>query len=233
MNYTTPINNDNNSSASIKRKRRSTTGTRKVVRKILALPARLQKHTDDSSSNPQHCLESILAKKGSILNTVHSYDSLTGFFEETKDEEVKAYGFDVLKAIRDSDIEQLRAFHQQGRPLKCSNRFGESLLHLACRKGLVTVVDFLINEVGVPVNVVDDMGRNPLHDAFWTIEPNLELVDVLVKQCPDLLLVSDKRGHTPFSYARRHHWSEWITYLKERSNLLAPTLLNQQQPHQY
>jgi hypothetical protein len=251
MNYTTPINNDNNnknnnndSSVSMKRERRSTTGKitdqvstslsppRKVARIMSALPARRQKRTtEDTSSNPQHCLESILAEKG-IQNTVRSYDSLTGFFEETKDEEVKAYGLDVLKAICDSDIEQLRGFQQQGRPLKCSNRFGESLLHLACRKGLLTVVDFLINEVGVPVNVVDDMGRNPLHDAFWTIEPNLELVDVLVKQCPDLLLVSDKRGHTPFSYARRSHWNNWVTYLKERSNLLAPTLINQQQPHQ-
>jgi ankyrin repeat protein len=236
MSYTTPLNNSNSSTKVSMKRKRPITGNiidqvstsllpRKVVRVMSALPVRHQKH-DDTSSNPQHCLESILAERG-IQNTVHSYDSLTGFFEETKDEEVKAYGLDVLKAIRDSDIEQLRAFHQQGRPLKCSNRFGESLLHLACRKGLLTVVDFLINEVGVPVNVVDDMGRNPLHDAFWTIEPNLELVDVLVKQCPDLLLVSDKRGHTPFSYARRSHWSKWVTYLKERSNLLAPTLLNQ------
>jgi hypothetical protein len=243
---TTLINNNANSSTSstkvsMKRKR-PTTGNitdhvstslppRKVVRIISAAPAaRLQTHSDTTSStacNPQQCLESILASKG-IHNTVHSYASLTGFFEETKDEEVKAYDCDVLKAIRDSDIEQLRAFHHEGRPLKCSNQFGESLLHLACRRGLLSVVDFMINEVGVPLNVVDDMGRNPLHDAFWTIEPNLELVDVLVKQLPDLLLVSDKRGHTPFSYARRNHWSKWVAYLKERSNRLAPILLNQQ-----
>jgi hypothetical protein len=200
---------------------------RKVARVMSALPARLQKQQPDTSCDPQQCLESILTSKG-IQNTVHPYASLTGFFEEAKDEEIKAYGLDVLKAIREGDIEQLRAFHNEGRPLKCSNRFGESLLHLACRKGLLSVVDFLINEIGVPLNVVDDMGRNPLHDAFWAIEPNLELVDVLVTQCPDLLLVSDKRGHTPFSYARREHWSKWVTYLKERSNLLAPTLLNQQ-----
>lgn len=237
MSYTTLINNDknifNNKKVSMKRKRPSTCNVadqvsaslppRKIVRVI---SARLQEKNADSSCNPQQYLETILESKG-IQSTVHSYASLTGFFEETKDEEVKAYGLDVLKAIRDSDIEQLRAFQQQGRPLKCSNRFGESLLHLACRKGLLSVVDFLINEVGVPLNVIDDMGRNPLHDAFWTIEPNFELVDVLVKQCPDLLLVSDKRGHTPFSYARRNHWSKWITYLNERSNILAPTLLNQ------
>jgi hypothetical protein len=239
MSYTTLMNNNNSSSTkvSMKRKRPTTVNIadqvssslppRKVVRDMSAvLQARLQEKHADTSCNPQQYLKHILAKKG-IQTTVHSFASLTGFFEETKEEEVKAYGLDVLKAIRDSDIEQLRAFHEQGRPLKCSNRFGESLLHLACRKGLLSVVEFLINEVGVPLNVVDDMGRNPLHDAFWTIEPNFELVDVLVKQCPDLLLVSDKRGHTPFTYARRNHWSKWVTYLKERSNILAPTLLNQ------
>ena len=199
---------------------------RKVVRVMSALPARLVTKENSPSCSPQECLESILSSQG-IKAKIHSYDSIPGFFEETKEEEVDAYGFDVLKAVRENNIDQLRSFHREGRPLKCSNQFGESLLHLACRLGLVSVVDFLVHEAGVPLRVVDDMGRSPLHDAFWTREPNTELLDLILKACPDLLFVSDKQGHTPLSYARRNHWTKWVAYLKERRDILAPVDLNQ------
>jgi len=178
-------------------------------------------------SSPQSCLENILQSKGR-LHKVHSFDSLPGFFHDLKQEEIDAYGFDVLRAVRESDIDTLRKYHQEGRPLKCSNRFGESLLHLACRKALVPVVDFLVNEVEVPLCVKDDMGRTPLADAFWTIEPNPKLVDIILLKCPDLLLISDKRGHTPLAYVRQQHWEEWNKYLKSRSDLVLPKVLNQE-----
>ena len=242
-------------SVSMKRKRSSGNITdqisnnlppRKIVRVVSALPARLRKTggkplpkpsstlTSSASASittlvsPQEHLISVLKSQG-VEATVHSYNALTDFFEDTKQSEIDAYDFDVLKAIRELDLEQLRHFHRQGRPLKCSNRFGESLLHMACRKGLVPVVQFLVHDAGVPLRVVDDMGRSPLHDAFWTTEPNFELIDLIIKECPDLLLISDKRGHTPLSYARQHHWNIWIKYLDDRSTLLKPTVVNQPQ----
>jgi hypothetical protein len=179
----------------------------------------------ESQSTPQQVLESILSAKG-VNTTTCAYDQIPCFFESTKEEEINAYDFDVLKAIREGDLDKLRNYHEAGRPLKCSNRFGESLLHLACRKALVPVVDFLINEAGVPVQVVDDMGRSPLHDAFWTPEPNFELIDLLVGKCPDLLFVKDKRGDTPLCYTRQNHWSKWSEYLKSRSDILEPVSLH-------
>ena len=140
--------------------------------------------------------------------------------------EVSAYDADVLKAIRDSDLETLQKFHLAGRPLKCSNRFGESLLHLACRKSLSKVVQFLVYEAKVPLNVRDDMGRSPLHDAFWSPTVNTELVDLIVTKCPDLLLLADKRGHTPLNYARKHHWAEWNQYLESRKDMICPKILD-------
>ena len=196
---------------------------RKIVRVMSALPDRLVKHAPQSS--PQAVLESILSARG-VCTNVHSFDKIPSFFHSTKEEEIDAYDFDVLSAIRRSDLEELRKYHKSGRPMKCSNKFGESLLHLACRKSLVSVVDFLINEAGVPVQVADDMGRSPFHDAFWTPEPNTELVDLLLKKCPDLLFVKDKRGHTPLMYARRDHWGKWSEYLTSRTNILEPRHLN-------
>ena len=200
---------------------------RKIVRVMSALPDRLVKQAPQSS--PQNVLESILSSNG-ICTKVYDFDQVpSSFFHSTKAEEIEAYNFEILGAIRQENIEELRNYHKAGRPMKCSNKFGESLLHLACRKALVPVVDFLINEAGVPVQVADDMGRSPLHDAFWTSEPNFELLDLLLAKCPDLLFVKDKRGHTPMCYARRDHWSKWSEYLTSRSaKSLEPALLNDQ-----
>ena len=199
--------------------------TRKVIRVVSALPARLMKQNNNTSS-PQECLDSIVREQGIDVQS-QSYNMVPDyFFEETRDEDVNSYGFDVIRAVRDSDIEQLRQFYHEGRTLKCSNQFGESILHLACRKGLVPVVKFLVHEAHVPLRVIDDMGRSPLCDAFWTSEPNFELLDLILKECPDLLYVKDKRGHSPLAYARRNHWNKWTKYLSQLPrDMIAPQFL--------
>lgn len=90
------------------------------------------------------------------------------FFLPPTSAEIDAYDHDVLQAVRTKDIATLQRFHAAGRPLKCSNKFGESILHLACRKGLYHVAAFLIQQAQVPVQVCDDYGRTPLHDACWS-----------------------------------------------------------------
>jgi hypothetical protein len=115
----------------------------------------------------------------------YCYDQLhDAFFVAANGEEIQAWNFDVLRAMRDGDLEKLRGFHELGRPLKCSNKFGESLPHMACRKGLAPIIDFLVNEAQVPVQMADDMGRTLLHDAFWTPQPNFEVIDLIIGKCP-------------------------------------------------
>ena len=138
------------------------------------------------------------------------------FFIEHTEEQIKAYDMQVIQAIRTQDIEQLRQMHKSGRQLQCANKFGESLIHMACRRGFVDVVRFLVDEAGVSVRVRDDYGRTVLHDACWTSEPNEELVEYLVRQCPELLLMSDKRGNAPFEYARRENWGQWVKFLVQK-----------------
>jgi hypothetical protein len=43
------------------------------------------------------------------------------------------------------------------------NRFGESVLHMACRRGATPMVAFLMADCGLQVNISDDFGRTPLH----------------------------------------------------------------------
>ena len=157
---------------------------------------------------------------------------MQGFFSEYTEEEIEAYDAEVLTAIRTQDIDTLREFLKKGRPLKCSNRFRESLLHLACRRNFLDVVKFLIHEAHVPVRVCDDYGRTILHDAAWTCEPNFDLIELILKECPDLLYMSDRRGHTPILYARKSHWSAWNKFLKSHPELVLPTTMVSRKPLQ-
>lgn len=154
---------------------------------------------------------------------IHSYDSVgDDFFLEPTPEEIEMYDQDVLTAVRNEDLDTLRSFHRQGRTLKCSNKFGESLLHMACRKGMVDIVDFFVNQAGVPLSVRDDVGRSPLHDACWTPSPNFRIISLILQRCPDLLYICDRRGHTPLSYVRQDQWTEWKSFLLVNSDLITP-----------
>jgi len=133
------------------------------------------------------------------------------------------YKLELLQVFRENDVDKLRQLHQEGQSLQCCNRFGESLIHMACRRGWTDNVKFLVNEAGVSLMVQDDYGRTPLHDACWTAEPNFELVGFLIEQVPELLLIKDVRGHTPFNYVRKEHWPVWRQFLEEQKDKLRPS----------
>lgn len=187
-------------------------------RKVVRVVGYVAKKQNQTSPHPQQTLQLIAQETGFTLEC-QSYQHLKHSFESVP-KDLETWNFDVLAAVRNGDVEQLRKYHQMGRNLKCSNQFGETLMHLACRKTLIPVVEFMIHEVGMPVNVHDDTGRTPLHDAFWTPEPNEELIDIMISQCPSMLLVNDKRGHSPLQYSRQGHWDTWNTFLHTRKDNL-------------
>jgi len=109
-------------------------------------------------------------------------------------------------------------------PFRCANRFGESLLHLACRRGRTEMVRFLVVEMGScpreVLSIMDDCHKTPLHDACWTPTPNFELVHLLLEHAPEQVLRKDIRGNTPFDYVRRNDDRLWLRFLWERRHLL-------------
>lgn len=141
-------------------------------------------------------------------------------FHSPTEDEIAAYNQDVIKATRERNFDKLRVMLQEGKTLQCCNRFGESLMHMACRRGFTDVVEFLVKEAKCSLFVRDDYGRTAMHDAAWSPRPNFELMDFLIDQTPELLLLSDVRGHTPFSYVRKEHWKEWISFLEKRVDKL-------------
>ena len=147
-------------------------------------------------------------------------DSLVVPFVTPTEEMIAAYRNETLKAARVGDVSELRQMLQRGQSLDCCNRFGESLLHLACRRGNLELVRFLVVEAKVTLLIRDDYHRTVLHDAFWTPEPNLDLVDFLLDHVPELLCVKDVRGHAPVDYIRQEHKVTWLDFLRQREHKL-------------
>eukprot|EP01083_Nonionella_stella_P285443 971579_1 len=145
--------------------------------------------------------------------TVKASLSMQSFFHEYTETEKDSYDNEVCKAVRSLNLDEIKTMHSQGRTFQCSNRFGESLIHMACRRGSSEVVNFLVEEAGVSIKCCDDFGRTPFHDACWSSIPNFDLIELLIEICPSMLLMCDKRGHTPLQYTRREHWATWVTFL--------------------
>jgi Ankyrin repeats (3 copies) len=146
-------------------------------------------------------------------------DSSLTFLKPT-DEMVAAYRMEVVTALRTEKVEELKKLHEAGLELQCCNRFGESLLHMACRRSLTDVVKFLVREAKVSLLVKDDFGRTALHFALWTPQPNFELVEFIVEEVPALLSVKDVRGHLPLQYARKEDWNAWCEFFEARRHIL-------------
>lgn len=87
--------------------------------------------------------------------------------------EIDCYDLESVQAIQASDVDKLRSMVREGKSMNASNRYGESLFAMACRRGSVEVVRFLIHEAKVRLDIQDDYGRTPLHDACWTALPNM------------------------------------------------------------
>jgi len=167
---------------------------------------------------PLDVVKDALSSSGAKCETKPSMDMDDSFFVKVTD----MYGGDVVNAIRSNDIDALRTLHADGTKLQCGNRFGETLIHLACRRSSRELVSFLVKEADVSLYVRDDFGRTPMHDCCWRAEPDLELFDMLLDEAPELLLLSDKRGHTPLDYSRREHWTSLVPFLKERAHKFKP-----------
>jgi len=201
------------------------------IRKMATIPAPLFESDDEatpisnlpdpkeSKAEPDEFLRLLVkAQLGVELKVRKGLDlaSEGGYFPDITEEQQAAYTMEVLTPARDNNVDALKALVEaKGRQaVDCCNRFGETLLNLACRRGFTEVAEFLLSkEIGLDVRMKDDFGRTPLHDACWHPKPQLDICGWLIERDPTLLLVSDKRGNTPFQYAREEDWPTWRQFL--------------------
>lgn len=178
----------------------------------------IQKKQQQTKTNPIDYIVQAFQDNG--CDATIRFSSQSDQFHTPTDEEIAAYDHDVVREVRTQNIGALRERLQSGRCLQCCNRFGEGLTHMACRRGYLDVVRFMILEAGCTLFVRDDYGRTPMHDACWSPKPNFKLMLFLIEQAPELLLMSDVRGNTPYAYVRKEHWGEWVLFLEEHKLML-------------
>lgn len=145
-----------------------------------------------------------------------------GRFRKPTPAMLQGYTPQLLTLVRQNDLNGLRNLHARGHEVHCCNAYGESVLHGACRRGQTEIVKFMVRDLQVDVYLRDDYQRTVLHDACWTTRPNFELVDLLIRTAPELLLLADVRGFTPLEYVRSQDWGQWLRFLWERKALLRP-----------
>lgn len=132
-----------------------------------------------------------------------------------------------LEGFKNCIRELQNTYHGEDGHFRCSNRFGESLMHLACRRGRTEMVRFLVEELpgsnpSQMLSIKDDCLKTPLHDACWTPSPNFELVEFILQHAPEQVVMQDIRGNTPFDYVRKEDYQVWLRFLWERRSLLGP-----------
>ena len=137
------------------------------------------------------------------------------------------YTNETVRAFRQCDLPTIKQLVKDGKlTSNASNVYGESILHIASRRGNIEMLKFLIEELGVdPRKYCDDYGRTALHDACWTptSEPAFDVVDFLLEHSPEHLLLKDKRGFTPLDYIRPNDHGKWLRFLWERKTKLRPS----------
>jgi hypothetical protein len=147
--------------------------------------------------------------------------SLENFFAKVTDEQVAAYTMAVVSACRTNDLDALKKLHsEEGQTMNCFNRFGESLLTMACRRGFEEIVEYLLQSLDVDIRICDDSGRTALHDACWNPSPQLKICEWIMDRDPALFFVADNRGCTPFQYARPEHFGIWRQFLLDKKDSL-------------
>jgi len=180
-----------------------------------------QAKVQETPMKPREMLNKLLKEDGHISGEPIPYTDLKDYFVRHSNDQVKQYDVaPINEAVRKNDIETLRRLVKEGVDLQCCNQFGESIIHIAARRGYTDLLKFLVKEARCSLQVCCDSGRNPLHDAAWTVVPHFDCVAEILKVCPQFLLISDNRNFTPLDYVPRDCWAEWCTFLKENRDLL-------------
>lgn len=184
--------------------------------------ASTRQHDRSLDSKPWDFLGSLLESQGIKLASFSYTEMDEDFFLPLEPKHFATYDNEIAQATRVGDLQTLRTRHGRGGSILACNKFKETTIHTICRRGHAHMLRYILSETDVPVQLVDDIGRNPLHDACWTHKPDFDLIKQLIVKCPDLLYISDNRGFTPLSYIGKPCWRQWCKFLQDNQDILAP-----------
>lgn len=177
--------------------------------------------------SPQAYLDVMIHARG---YSTRRYRSLqTGYYSKPTAYQQASYHVNLIKLVRNHEVAAFRAILESGISQNPCNKFGESLLHMVCRRGDADLLKIML-DVGSSVQISDDYGRTPLHDACWAAEPSFETLELVANQDVTLFHMTDTRGAVPLSYVRREHWPQWIEFLESKKDIWWPPITGEHRP---
>jgi ankyrin repeat protein len=165
--------------------------------------------------SPQTFLDEMIQARGYSTASFRSLDG--GYYCKPTALQKASYGIKILQAVRSSDGDLLKGMLDCGISPNPCNAFGESVVHMVCRRGDHKLLKIML-DAGCSLQVTDDFGRTPLHDACWTAEPSFACAELILDRDERLLHIVDCRGSPPLSYIRREHWVQWVEFFKSRAD---------------
>jgi hypothetical protein len=179
----------------------------------------------EGERSPLEHLLSILHERG--YETDLTPASMEPFFQPPSERQVENYDLQLVQAVKRCDVEALREMARAGKRMDACNRHGESVVHIACRRGNVELLEFLLAN-GASVLICDDLGRTPLHDACWSKLPQFECVMAILERDLRLLRIVDCRGASPLHYIKREHWGAWRRFFDMKKEEYWAPIIQQQ-----
>jgi len=184
----------------------------------------IRNRNDESSSvaekeSPQAYLSRELEKRGYSTQTYCSLEG--GYYCRPTPLQQASYGSAISKAIRGSDGIAVRKMMDCGLSPNPCNNFGESLIHMVCRRGDAKLLRILL-EAGCSLQVTDDYGRTPLHDACWRADPSFETVQLILDSDKHLVQLLDCRGSAPLQYVKPENYARWIEFIESKLDRFWP-----------
>ncbi|KAL3943505.1 MAG: hypothetical protein SGBAC_002430 [Bacillariaceae sp.] len=164
-------------------------------------------------TNAQQFLDQELAARGYSVKRHASLQS--GYHCPPNPLQLASFGNHMNQAVRQTDPQLLVDLLKVGVSPNACNKFGESVVHSVCRRGEAEKLQILLDH-NCSIQVSDDYGRTPLHDACWQSDnPDFDTVRILLAIDRDLMFMTDIRGSTALTYVKKENQEAWISFLKK------------------
>ena len=192
--------------------------------------------------SPQEYLDQTLQSRG--YQTTRYKTLNTAYYNKPTPLQQASYSRHIIDIIKAHNVTKFQQIMMSGISSNPCNTFGESSLHMVCRRGDATLLKILLSDdVKTELHVADDYGRTPLHDACWASEMAKDVLNLILQENTAeniyMFYMEDARGALPLSYVHKTQYAEWIQYIDSVKDQYWPivtspvmgNLLVRQPPH--
>lgn len=187
--------------------------------KLTVLLVFLSQSSSVPSFSPQQYLDAMISSRGYCVKTFATLEF--AYHNKPTPLQLASYGVYLLDLVKSADADGLRSALASGLSRNPCNVYGESTLHRICRLGDTKLLTVML-DAGCDVQIADDYGRTPLHDACWAAKPAFDVVEMLMERDSRLFYMADCRGALPLSYVRKEHWALWLQFLESKKDAFWP-----------